>query len=174
MKRSVDSLWVSALAAGLCVVLLVNGCGTEGTGGGGGALAGNWRVIKSIVGGSTAAPIDWSTGQPVGDGSGVKDGDSIFEDWTITEEGGGYKVSSGGASAYGTPTADGAYFEWEGPDPALALWGVQGTLKVTIDVHLSPNGELWGGQVFQRHVADGIGVLTPAPPESWTFRATRK
>jgi hypothetical protein len=140
----------------------------------GGTLLGDWRVIKSIVGGSTVAPIDWSTGEPVGDGNGLRDGDSVFEDWTITEEGGQYKIASGGAVAYGTPTADGAYFVWEGQDPVLAMWGVQGNMTVTIEVHLSPNGELWGGQVFQRYVANGIGVLNPAPPESWTFRATRK
>ncbi len=139
-------------------------------------VEGEWRVIKTIVGGSQVAPIDWSSDSPVpyGEGAGLEDGDSVFEDWSIVSEIGQLKLTSPYGSCYGNPTADGAFFEWQGEDPRVTVWGVSHVLTITIECHLSPNGEMYGGIINQLYVVNGIGVLTPAPPESWTFKATLK
>ncbi len=139
-------------------------------------VVGNWRVIKTIVGGSQVAPLDWSSDSPVpyGEGAGLEDGDSVFEDWSIVNENGQLKLTSPYGSCYGNPTADGALFEWQGEDPRVTVWGVSNILVITIECHLSPNGEMYGGIINQLYVANGIGILTPAPPESWTFKATLK
>lgn len=158
------------------LALLQYGCGSTDTGGGLATVLGDWRVIKSIVGGSQVAPLDWSGDSPMpyGEGAGLSDGDSVFEDWSIVEEDGQYKLTSIYGSIYGQATADGAYFEWTGEDPRVTAWGVANQLRITIEVHLSSNGEIYGGIIDQLYVANGLGILTAAPPESWTFRATPK
>lgn len=167
--------WLGLVGA---MVVAQYGCGgTDASGGGAAAtVLGDWRVIKSIVGGSQVAAIDWSGDSPVpyGQGAGLSDGDSVFEDWSIVEENGQFKLTNIYGSIYGQATADGAYFEWVGEDPRVSIWGVANQLRITIECHLSSNGEIYGGIVDQLYVANGLGVLTPAPAESWTFRATRK
>lgn len=137
-------------------------------------VLGEWRVIKSIVGGAVSIPLDFS-GDTVGyngTGAGLQDGDSVFEDWSIVQEGNQLKLTSIYGSIYGVNTADGAFFEYIGEDPRVSAWGVPNQLRITIECHLSGNGEMYGGIVNQLYVGNGLGMMTPAPPESWTFRAT--
>lgn len=159
---------------GLAVPLLLAGCPTSGNPTAPGTVLGDWRVIKSIVGGAVSIPLDFS-GDDIGyngTGAGLQDGDSVFEDWTIIDENGRLKLTSIYGSVYGDPTADGAYFVYQGEDPRVSAWGVPNQLTITIECHLSPNGEMYGGIINQLMVGNGLGMMTPAPPESWTFRAT--
>lgn len=173
-----------ALVLGGCGGVPVDGAADDGngiipgtgTGGQPGTILGDWRVIKSIVGGAVSVPLDFS-GDEIGyngTGAGLKDGDSVFEDWTIVNENGQFKLTSIYGSIYGSATADGAYFQYQGEDPRVSAWGVPNVLQITIELHLSPNGEIYGGIINQLYVANGIGILTAAPPESWTFRGTHK
>lgn len=184
MLRSLRSLTLGLAWALVLAMVVTSGCGApvaDGTGvdtGGGtvapGTILGNWRVIKSIVGGAVSIPLDFS-GDEIsynGTGAGLKDGDSVFEDWSIVEENGQFKLTSIYGSIYGAATADGAFFQYQGEDPRVSAWGVANVLQITIELHLSPNGEIYGGIVNQLYVANGIGMLQPAPPESWTFRGT--
>lgn len=160
--------------AGCSLMLSMGACpGTDAAGTG--TVLGNWRVIKSIVGGAVSIPLDFS-GENIGyngTGAGLQDGDSAFEDWSIVEENGQLKLTSIYGSIYGVTTADGAYFEYVGEDPRVTAWGVANQLKITIECHMSANGEMYGGIVNQLWVSNGW-TMSPAPPESWTFRATPK
>jgi len=140
-------------------------------------VVGNWRLIKSIVGGAQVAPLTFTENGAEISGSyqGLQDGDSAFEDWTIVAENNQYKLTSPYGSCYGQAGANNStVFTWEGQDPRVSAYGVENILKITIYCYLSSNGEMVGTITNDLYTSNGLWMSEVPSTESWVFRATRK